>query len=404
MPTNIETVLFDYFNNFKNNMKGMPLYLGGIAGVGGGVGGPPGGFIGQLPQGRITYDLTEAATDYTPPSGYTIVDNLNHIRNRLVVLEGGSGIISSGISSPINVQYSGIPIYDGITTLNFEGNVDVTPLPDGVTVTMEGGYSEPETLQSIGDLIGSADEKSVTNDNDMLGLMDSESSNILKKVSITDLKSILKSYFDTIYTAIETVLGVTISSTPTTGSSNDDGTTITFSHNVLSNDKQILLVGWSGVNNSTVVNSVTFNSVDLTQIGYIGGGDYGRSEFWFLVDPPVGTYDIVVTMSDYAQAECGAVAFKNVNSITPYSGIASNTQSDTVEVSSSSTSIVVGLLTSWGDGGVSPDNSDGQSTLWLSTSDGNWTGHCSYKPGDTTIDLGWTVTTDYAAILAVSID
>ena len=125
----LETVLTEYFNAIKNSTRSLPLYLGGISAPSGGTGGPPGGFIGKLPQTQITYDLTELATDYTPLSGYTLLDNLNHIRYRL-------GIIESGGSSSLMIMEDGSPIASGVTVINFEGDFTVTPIPSGVTVTM----------------------------------------------------------------------------------------------------------------------------------------------------------------------------------------------------------------------------------------------------------------------------
>ncbi len=53
------------------------LWLGGTSGSGGGSGGPPGAFIGQLPQSKVCYDTTEAETDVGSES---LVDNLNTMR------------------------------------------------------------------------------------------------------------------------------------------------------------------------------------------------------------------------------------------------------------------------------------------------------------------------------------
>jgi hypothetical protein len=56
-----------------------------------------------------------------------------------------------------------------------------------------------ETAQTIGSLINSAASKATPVDADQIGLMDSASSNILRKFSWASIKSNLKSYFDTLY-------------------------------------------------------------------------------------------------------------------------------------------------------------------------------------------------------------
>lgn len=56
-----------------------------------------------------------------------------------------------------------------------------------------------ETAQRIGDLVNGATEKTTPVDADMVGLMDSAASNILKKLSWANIKATLKTYFDTLY-------------------------------------------------------------------------------------------------------------------------------------------------------------------------------------------------------------
>ena len=84
---NFEYVVLDMIESANRNFKTNTLNLGGVSGSGGGLGGPPGGFIGTLPQYRVSYDMSEDSTDYTPASGMSLLDNLNHIRRRIAVLE-----------------------------------------------------------------------------------------------------------------------------------------------------------------------------------------------------------------------------------------------------------------------------------------------------------------------------
>lgn len=53
---------------------------------------------------------------------------------------------------------------------------------------------------TVGTLINGATEKTTPVDADMVGLMDSQATNILKKLSWTNIKATLKTYFDTVYT------------------------------------------------------------------------------------------------------------------------------------------------------------------------------------------------------------
>jgi hypothetical protein len=80
---NFENQLFEYLQSMQSWNNARPVNLGGYSGPGGGGGGPPGGFFGQLPQSRIAYDTTELAASGLPASGWSILDNLNHIRYQI---------------------------------------------------------------------------------------------------------------------------------------------------------------------------------------------------------------------------------------------------------------------------------------------------------------------------------
>lgn len=122
--SNFDFYILEAINNAIKTVKATPMILGGVAGTGGGVGGPPGGFVGKLPQTKITYDMSEDATDYTPVSG-SLLDNLNHIRYRIQVLESG------GTPGSMSVYESGILVGSGITILDFGANLSVTDLGGG---------------------------------------------------------------------------------------------------------------------------------------------------------------------------------------------------------------------------------------------------------------------------------
>lgn len=74
--------LFDQLDASRRRIGLDPIYLGGAQGAGGGVGSPPGGFIGQLRQANGAYD-TDEFSELSTGSAPSILDNLNHIRGRL---------------------------------------------------------------------------------------------------------------------------------------------------------------------------------------------------------------------------------------------------------------------------------------------------------------------------------
>jgi len=67
-----------------------------------------------------------------------------------------------------------------------------------------------ETTTTIGSLINGADAKTTPVDADMVGLMDSAAANILKKLSWTNIKATLKTYFDTLYSTAVKATGAEI--------------------------------------------------------------------------------------------------------------------------------------------------------------------------------------------------
>jgi hypothetical protein len=80
MIDNLGITIIELINNAIRNTSARPLILGGTSGSGGGGGGPTGGFVGYLPQIRVAYDYSELAASGLPVSGWSLLDNLNHIR------------------------------------------------------------------------------------------------------------------------------------------------------------------------------------------------------------------------------------------------------------------------------------------------------------------------------------
>ena len=128
--------IFGYLDEVKNTINLRPLYLGGFASTDGGAGGPPGGFQGYLPQMRVAYDTTEAEiSGFLSINPYTasgvlisasLLDNLNHIRYRLSVVEAVAGVSSGVINATITVYDSGSLVDTDITVLDFGDNLNVT--------------------------------------------------------------------------------------------------------------------------------------------------------------------------------------------------------------------------------------------------------------------------------------
>lgn len=91
-------------------------------------------------------------------------------------------------------------------------------------------------------------------------------------------------------------------------------TSLTWSHTVASGTSSVLFVELS-VDNLGVTTAVTYGGVAMTRVGR-GTGNHAV-EIWRLINPTVGTANVVVTFSGTTAAAGGATAFNGVNQNTP---------------------------------------------------------------------------------------
>ena len=115
----------------------------------------------------------------------------------------------TGAISKSDIVALGIPAQDTVYTHPSTHSADI--IVDGETNkayteeektklgSISGSNTGDETATTIGTLINGAGEKETPIDADMVGLMDSEASNVIKKLSWSNIKATLKTYFDTLY-------------------------------------------------------------------------------------------------------------------------------------------------------------------------------------------------------------
>jgi hypothetical protein len=110
---------------------------------------------------------------------------------------------TDGVVSKVTAAPSGWPgpLAAGATALYavIAGATAVTSYTDYRAAPNPQSTSPAETVTTIGALINGATSKTTPVDADMLGLMDSAASNVLKKLSWANVKATLKTYFDTLY-------------------------------------------------------------------------------------------------------------------------------------------------------------------------------------------------------------
>lgn len=126
--SDIDKLIMNEIDSMARYVNLRPLILGSSAGVSGGAGGRPGGFIGQLSQKKVAFDTSEGSSPNIPTgvgiSGSSLLHNLNRIRggwsladNSILPRHVASGILTvsefgNGTFEEVaHILFSGVNIY-----------------------------------------------------------------------------------------------------------------------------------------------------------------------------------------------------------------------------------------------------------------------------------------------------
>ncbi len=189
---------------------------------------------------------------------------------------------------------------------------------------------------------------------------------------------------------------------------NDDA--LTFSHQVASGSNRLLVVSVAVAEKDTSVVSVSYAGLPLSLItSGRGDKDDGDLEIWGRIAPPVGTSNVVVTLTKKRHMVGGAVSFANVHQTTPF-GTPSLAQDKSAlasaTVSSAAGEVVFAGLVVNGDVNTATPGT-GQSLLWQIQEGSGGKGALgagSTKPGATSVTVSWTLNKNTAwAIVAIPI-
>jgi uncharacterized repeat protein (TIGR01451 family) len=170
--------------------------------------------------------------------------------------------------------------------------------------------------------------------------------------------------------------------------------TMFWSHTVPSGANRLLLAGFSFGDNSKTVLSVTCGGTNLSFVGR--SAVYRGVELWSLVNPPVGTANIVATWSGKADTVLWSASFTNVDQTSPLGSFQSaSAQSTTpsLTVGSATGNLVVDILAATGDAGTLTADAN-QTTIAADntgTAGGNARGGGSYKTGASSVTMSWTL-------------
>lgn len=133
------------------------------------------------------------------------------------------------------------------------------------------------SAQEMGNLINSATEKTTPAAADMLGLMDSAASNILKKFSWSNLKATLKTYFDTLYQPLASIL-TAIAALATTGLIARTGAGTVAVRTIATSETRLTVTNGDGVSGNPTLGLLdgddTYDLASRDKLGALAFSDY----------------------------------------------------------------------------------------------------------------------------------
>jgi hypothetical protein len=188
---------------------------------------------------------------------------------------------------------------------------------------------------------------------------------------------------------------ITLDSVTSAAGPNGNVTSLTFAHTVGSGLNRILFVGVHTRDGNTDVRRVTFGGALLARVSaVVAAGGQNRTELWQLLNPPVGSGDIVITLSHAKNIAGGAVSFFGVDQLTPHGTVASatgNSSSASVAVPAIAGDVVLDIVSANGEA-ISLTTAADQTQLYSTgtgTKGGNVRGGGSMRAAAGTVTMSW---------------
>ncbi|HEX9636205.1 MAG TPA: hypothetical protein VGB99_01630, partial [Acidobacteriota bacterium] len=178
-------------------------------------------------------------------------------------------------------------------------------------------------------------------------------------------------------------------------STTGDTASLTFSHTVGSSTNRILIVGTAHRDGTRTITGVTYGGAALTLIGEeVGPSTANRVTLWYLIAPPEGTANVVVSVSSKSKIVAGAVSYNNVHQTVPLGSFVSASGTSvtaSVAASSADRELVVDIVGANGDA-KSLTAAAEQAERWnVETGDagGEINGGHSTKAGASSVTMSW---------------
>jgi hypothetical protein len=139
---------------------------------------------------------------------------------------------------------------------------------------------------------------------------------------------------------------------------------------------------------SVTRNGQSYTYLDAYELGNTSGDP--RVEIWYLVNPPVDTQNVTITMSAASQFEAAVLNFVNVHQFTPFGTFvpAGGTgTAATVTASGANNDLMLDVISAFSTLSVGA----GQTSRWSDNADANWHGASSTEPGGASVAMSWTL-------------
>lgn len=175
----------------------------------------------------------------------------------------------------------------------------------------------------------------------------------------------------------------------TGGSAVGNNATLTFAHTVAAGSNRLLVVH---VGFLLALTGVTYNGVSMTLKQTALSGGQPKVATYYMVNPPTGAHNVVVSSSGNDYMEAGSVDFSNVDQTVP---LASNfnvpvpTFAEMTFNLNTNDDYMFVFLKYW-DNVQSVVPYAGQTNVYTGSSNGSWKGTCAVKSGTDATVIGYT--------------
>jgi len=182
------------------------------------------------------------------------------------------------------------------------------------------------------------------------------------------------------------------------GASAGTTTSFSFQHTVNAGTDRVLIVGGAIRAGAPVAfTSVTYNGIALTPIQGVTGADDVRAELWYLINPPIGTFNVTLTASANRNLAGGAMTFTGVHQTTPVgtpASVGGQSNSTSVDVTSASGEMVVDVVAQRDPGGMGTLTAGPGQTEQYRRDHPNTNMRIagSTEPGAASVTMSWTFT------------